>query len=514
MNRFLPFCAAMAFALTGCQTDAPAPSSSPQSAPSPNSAVTHIQLSDDAVLVNGQTASTLDTADVYTANDIVFYLADQGFLYGEGTQADEHPQSEADAHTVVHITQPGTYSLSGTLSQGQVAVDLGQDAQEDPNAVVTLILDGVDLSCSVAPGVIFYNVYECGNADAQTASANVDTTAAGANVVIADGSTNTINGSYVARIYQPDSVQLNEDGTEVEDAKKLHKYDGAFYSRQSMNITGGQAGTGVLNIHAENEGLGTELHLTINGGTINIVSGNDGINTNEDEVSVTTVNGGSLNITVDGSTGEGDGIDSNGWLVLNGGSVTASACGFSGDAGIDSDMGIHINGGTVAASGNMLDRISDSEQNYAVFTFAQQQEGGCTYALKNEAGDIAAEYTPSNSFTYLIFSAEALPNGTYTLWKDGQQLAGASSGGNPRLEPPEGMTLGQPPQLPGDFARPDDPRPEFPEMPDDQPPKLPEGTRPPTGMGKYPGTQPPESLSTEFVIGQGGSYFSSVSPVE
>ena len=46
-----------------------------------------------------------------------------------------------------------------------------------------------------------------------------------------------------------------------------------------------------------------------NGGTINITSGNDGINTNEDNVSVTTVNGGSVNIQVTGETGEGDGID-------------------------------------------------------------------------------------------------------------------------------------------------------------------------------------------------------------
>lgn len=117
----------------------------------------------------------------------------------------------------------------------------------------------------------------------------------------------------MARIYDPDSLVLSEDGMTVEDSGKLHKYDGAFYSKMSMNVDGGEAGTGVLNITADNEGLDTELHLTINGGTINITSGNDGINTNEDNVSVTTVNGGSVNIQVAGETGEGDGIDSNGW---------------------------------------------------------------------------------------------------------------------------------------------------------------------------------------------------------
>lgn len=66
-------------------------------------------------------------------------------------------------------------------------------------------------------------------------------------------------------IYDPDSVVLSEDGMTVEDSEKLHKYDGAFYSKMSMNVDGGEAGTGVLNITADNEGLDTELHLTING---------------------------------------------------------------------------------------------------------------------------------------------------------------------------------------------------------------------------------------------------------
>ena len=86
---------------------------------------TSIVLSDDGVTVDGEAAPTDETAAVYTAHDIVYYEAGRDFTYGEGTEADEHTAEEAAAHTVLHITQPGTYAVSGTLSAGQIAVDLG-----------------------------------------------------------------------------------------------------------------------------------------------------------------------------------------------------------------------------------------------------------------------------------------------------------------------------------------------------------------------------------------------------
>lgn len=386
-----------------------------------------IELSDETILVDGVKASSDKENAVYKANDIVYYEEGHDFTYGEGTKEDEHSKEEADKHTVVHITKPGTYTISGELSYGQIAIDLGEEAKKDETAVVNLILDGVAINCDVAPAVIFYNVYECGSDEAEGASKDVDTSKAGANVYIADDTENNVTGSYVAKIYE--SYELSEDGTEVVDSKKLHKYDAAFYSKRTMNVNGGTKGTGVLNIVAVNEGLDSELHLTINGGIINIESGNDGINTNEDEVSVTTVNGGTLNILVNGSTGEGDGIDSNGWLVINGGTVIAQACSDSGDAGIDSDMGIHINGGNVIATGNMLDRISESTQTYAVFSFADRQQGENTYVLKNEADEAVFAFENTNAFTYLILAGDKLAEGDYTLWCNDKQCEGSSQGG-------------------------------------------------------------------------------------
>ena len=524
MKKLSAYLIALTLLLSGCN-----------SAP-PKIEGTQINLSDSKITVDGSEITNDNTQAVYSANDIVFYPTGKDFTFGEGTKDDEHEQSEADAHTVVHITKPGKYILSGELSLGQIAVDLGEEAETNPEAVVTLILNGVDITCEVAPAIIFYNVYECCSSDEETATKDVDTSKAGANVIISDNTENNINGSYVAKIYE--SYELSEDGKEVVDSKKLHKYDGAFYSKKTMNVNGGEKGNGILNIKADNEGLDSELHLTINGGIINITAGNDGINTSEDNISVATVNGGTLNIVCDGGTGEGDGIDSNGWLVINGGNINAQACATSGDAGIDSDKGIYINGGNVVASGNMLDHIAGGEQTYAVFSFANRQNKNA-YTLKNSDNKAVGEYAIENSFTYLIVADDKLTPDDYTFWQGDTQLTASSSQGMqgnrpemPQGEPPS-MPNGEPPQgEPPSMPNGEPPQGEPPSMPNGEPPQgeppsmpngeVPQGERPSMPKGEVPqgerpsmpnGEMPQGETSTTFTIKKDENYFTNIRPV-
>ncbi len=359
-----------------------------------------IVLSDDTITVDGEAVTNDEDEAVYISNDIIYYedkdYYDSGNTYGEGSDDDKHTEEEAASHTVVNITEAGTYRISGTLSLGQIAIDLGDDAKTDPTAVVTLILDNMDITCTVAPAVIFYSVYECdtdwvaydeGDTDSYEASNVQDTSAAGANVIIADGSVNTVSGSYVAKIYKDN-----------DESKKLYKFDGAFYSKMSINIDGETEGDGVLNIIAENEGLDSELHMTINGGKINIQSQDDGINTNEDGVSVTTINGGSLHI-VAGLGTEGDGIDSNGYLTINGGTVIAIANPAS-DAGLDSDNGSYINGGYVVATGSTMDWAdSDSAQVTINLQFASTQGADEAIIITTTDGTVIFAYDPDQDET-------------------------------------------------------------------------------------------------------------------
>ena len=336
---------------------------------------TVITLSGDTVAVQG------NEAGVYTSRDIVYYedrdTYDSGNPYGEGTTADKHSREEADAHLVVNITEPGAYRVTGQLSLGQIRIDLGADAYYDETAVVELILDNADITCTVAPAVLFVNVYECdGNWSEATATAQVDTAAAGANVIL-EG-VNHVDGAYVAKIYK------DKDG-----AKKQWKQDGALYSYMSMNVFG----PGTLELTAANEGLDSELHLTINGGNINIRAQNDGINTNEDNVSVTTINAGTVHI-IAGLGAEGDGIDSNGYLVINGGVVVSSA-NPAADAGLDSDLGSFVNGGIVVALGSTMDWAeSDSEQVTMNLQFAQMQASSASIVVAYPDGTVAFAYDP------------------------------------------------------------------------------------------------------------------------
>lgn len=360
--------AAITLSLSACGTGTATSAASPSPAEEVSAAYEgerSLVLSDDQVTLDGLAIAEEDAGDVTVSHDIVYYESGQGSDYGEGAEADEHDAEEARAHTVVTIRSAGTYRLSGSLSQGQIAIDLGDDAEDDPDAVVTLILDGVDVTCTVAPALIFYNVYECGSSDVETAASEVDTSAAGANVIIADGSVNNFDGSHVARIYEPGTTD------------KLHKYDGAFYSKMSMNVSGETAGDGVLNITGDNEGLDTELHLTINGGVINIDAANDGINTNEDNVSVTT-----------------------------------------------------INGGTVVALGNMFDAISsDSEQNHLTLTLSEPVRSGDEVELTGADGSALFDFTAPKTASMILLSGADIKDGAeYTLTVNGTEREYSAEG--------------------------------------------------------------------------------------
>ena len=155
------------------------------------------------------------------------------------------------------------------------------------------------------------------------------------------------------------------------------------------------------------------------------------------------------------------------------------------------------------ATGNMLDRIEEGGQNYALFSLMQKMNGGETVTVKNEKNKQIFETAPENAYSILIYSSPELKDETYTLWNGETQIASGSDGmmggpgmgfgGMERPEPPEGFTPPEGEERPEGFTPPQDggmppdgfTPPEGEEFPGDftppadgQPPLRPDGNRP------------------------------------
>ena len=214
-------------------------------------------------------------------------------------------------------------------------------------------------------------------------------------------------------------------------------------------------------------------------------------------------------MSLDGLGAEGDGIDSNGYLVINGGTVVAAA-NPGADAGMDSDLGSFIHGGTVIALGSAMDWAeSDSNQVTMNLQFAQNQSADAAVVVAKEDGSILFAYDPSadevladNKRVYsgaVISSPNFQVGETYHVFVDGE-VTGEDAGG--MYDPatvsaylngtqmaytgtdvgmhPGGMGFGG--QRPEDFDPSQLPegmeQGERPQMPDGQQPSMPEGEMP------------------------------------
>ena len=220
------------------------------------------------------------------------------------------------------------------------------------------------------------------------------------------------------------------------------------------------------------------------------------------QISVSTINAGKVHI-VAGLGAEGDGIDSNGYLVINGGTVFSAAHPAS-DAGLDSDLGSFVHGGTVIALGSAMDWAeSDSRQVTMNLQFAGQQKAGSKVTVTKEDGTEIFSFeddgSHSRSFSGLILSHPAFTQGeTYHVYVDGVQMAytGTDVGFGP------GGFGGRPGQMSEGF----DPE----NMPEDfDPSKIPEGGF--GGKGQF-SAQPGEA-NTSFFMQDKVNFFSGLANV-
>ena len=484
---------------------------------------------------NGKTSATTAAVETSTeANDIAEALATKTSTTSTTYSEEDLNTSYSDSDTTIElsngnakitgegasytngnivITKAGTYVFSGEFN-GQIITDVGD---ED---LVHIVFNGVNIT---------------------NTTSSVINAATGRKIVLTlvDGTTNTITDgttyNYAEGEDEPDATLFVKQDLTINGNGTLNissNYATALKAKDNLIILGGKiniesVGKAIkgtdsvtienaeITINVEDDGITTDgvlvinsgtikmekvgegleaVTIDINGGTIDIVASDDGINargliddsaTDEEKEAYGEENqadtyfritGGTVNVTAGG-----DGIDSNGQVYIEGGSLNVSGPASGPDVALDYNGKATITGGTFVSTGvqEMFESFdSSSTQNFINVFYSTAVSGGTEVKVTDKSGNVVLSYTPTNDFTAVILSSDKLVTGeTYTVSAGsnseeitvsagentiGEQSGGMGFGGG-NGAPPSGApgenggtppsgngTMGQPPEKPTD----------------------------------------------------------------
>ena len=395
LTKLLPLVLALALLFAAC--------AAPNAAESTATIQADTDTSTDAVVTLSQTADDAQTdaaSEAFSDRDLSGEYDDETVaitLTGDSAAAD------SDAVTVsgstVTITAAGTYILSGELD-GSIVVNASKDDK------VQLVLDGVSIHSETFAAVyvaqadkVFVtladgaeNTLSNGGTFTQIDDSNVDavvfsrddltfngtgslaiTSPAGHGIVCKDELVFTDGtyeiGSANHAISAKDSISIADgDYTLAAYGDGLHAENNDDETLGSIYIAGGafQIGSADDAIHAVTtvqidggtfeisaaEGIeGT--YIQINDGEIRIEASDDGVNAAYKSSAYTPtfeMNGGTLTVVM--GAGDTDGVDSNGNIIVNGGTIDVT-----GSSAFDCDGSARYNGGTIIVNGQQVNSI-------------------------------------------------------------------------------------------------------------------------------------------------------------
>ena len=311
--------------------------------------------------------------------------------------------SEAQTITVtdgkdVHITKAGVYVLTGTASEATVYVEAGDEDK------VQLVLDGVSMTNQDFPCI-----YVKSGDKVFVTTTDTENSLSVTGAFAADGSTKTdgvifsksdlvLNGTGTLAIQSSDQGVVCKDDLKVTGGTwKVTAASKAFDANDSIRIADGtfEISAGTDGLHAENKDDPSKGYIYIGGGTFDIQAGDDGVHAvsvievdggtfdiaagegmeatvvqlNDGAVSIQAsddginaankssaysplveINGGQISVVM--GAGDTDGIDSNGDVIVNGGTIDVT-----GNSSFDYDGTAQFNGGTITVNGEQVDTI-------------------------------------------------------------------------------------------------------------------------------------------------------------
>lgn len=214
-----------------------------------------------------------------------------------------------DGQTVT-ITQAGTYQVAGTLDDGALIVESGE------NAKITLVLGGVSIKNTTGAAI------QIGTAD-------------DVNIELAEGTTNVLQSGEEV------DIATATEGEEASGGALQSKVDLKIKGKGSLTVLGYlnngihctkdlKIKNGNISVTALGHGIKGKNSVTVSGGTVTVTSGKDGITSDEtenEEKGFVTIEDGEIIIT-----SAGDGVSAETTLTVTGGVISIISGGGSANA--------------------------------------------------------------------------------------------------------------------------------------------------------------------------------------
>ena len=289
-----------------------------------------------------------------------------------------------------------------------------------------------------------------------------DTSAKGLN---ANGNLCLLSGAYALNCCD-DAIQSNANIVIKGGTFTIATGDNGIHADENVTVSGG-----AIAVTKSYEGIeGKSIDLT--GGEISVTASDDGLNaaggadssgfggpgfgggdrfgTASSDVYI-RIAGGKLYVNA-----SGDGIDSNGNLIVSGGETYVDGPTGNGDGALDYDGTATITGGilvAVGSSGMAQNFGTASTQGSILLNFSTGSKSAVT--LTDAQGNVLVSYTPSKTYNSVVISCPGLvQGGTYTVSACGQSSSvtlssliygsGMGGGGQPGGNQPGGNRPGRP----------------------------------------------------------------------
>ncbi len=277
--------------------------------------------------------------------------------------------------SIVTITTAGNYSLSGTLTAGQIVVDT------DDEALVRVILNGVNISSTTSAPIFIANAEETMIVLADN-SANVVSDAA--NYVYASAEEDEPN----AAIFSKSNLTIYGNGTLTVNAN----FNDGITSKDGLVIT-----SGTITVNAVDDGVRGKDYLVVENGSLTVNAGGDALKSDNEEDAGTgylSIVNGTISVNAGGdalSAVTNVMIADGQFALVSGGGSAYTVAADSSAKGIKADVSVQIDGGTftVNSADDALHSNGTITVNGGVLTIAANDDGiHADAAVTINGGDI------------------------------------------------------------------------------------------------------------------------------